>query len=153
MKLSFFHTVNFQSKLASGKINVWCLFSLFSHHFNCRFYFRALCKAIYQVICMYLIDFWFYSRTCNACQATFPTLQGLKLHANSSGSASACRRYEQQSTKASEIRSAMKRKLASKEQKASDVDLTTWNGAIGKGTHYCELAKKLCLNLITVSII
>ena len=43
------------------------------------------------------------------------------------------------------------RKTATANSKASQVDLTCWDGKIKKGSNYGTLAKTICLNAIKVS--
>ena len=66
------------------------------------------------------------------------------------GSASQCRRDHENSVKAKIIQGNMERKAAAKKAKVSGTDLSGWNRKIPRSTHYCGLAKKLCLNLISV---
>ena len=52
--------------------------------------------------------------------------------------------------KAKIIEGNMERKAAAKKAKVSGTDLSGWNRKIPRATHYCGLAKKLCLNMISV---
>ena len=97
-------------------------------------------------------NFWsIFSRSCKACGQTFPTKRGLKIHAKKSSSASLCRRYGDLSLKAASIKDLKDRKSAAASSKPSQVDLSSWDGKIKKGSNYGTLAKTICLNAIKVS--
>ena len=91
-----------------------------------------------------------YFRTCPTCDKTFKSDLGLKRHIKLDGSASQCKRDYDNKIKAKIIQGNMDRKAASKKAKISGTDFSGWNRKIPQATHYCELAKKLCLNLISV---
>ena len=55
--------------------------------------------------------------------------------------------------KASKIKNAEVRRSEAKAVKPSNVSLSNWNGAIAKGTKICEKMKKVCLNVLQVSLI
>ena len=91
-----------------------------------------------------------YFRTCTSCKKTFQSELGLKRHIKLDGSASQCKRDHENSVKAKIIEGNMERKAAAKKAKVSGTDLSGWNRKIPRATHYCGLAKKLCLNMISV---
>ena len=68
------------------------------------------------------------------------------------GSASQCKRDHENSVKAKIIEGNMERKAAAKKAKVSGTDLSGWNRKIPRATHYCGLAKKLCLNMMSVRL-
>ena len=92
-------------------------------------------------------------RTCEVCQKVFKSEKGLKAHAGKGGKATNCHRLQNVKNRAEKIESNQMRKIQAKKQKASKVDLSTWDGLIPRATQYTKLAKTLCLNLISVSFL
>ena len=93
-----------------------------------------------------------YFRKCDSCLRTFKTARGLKLHAKKSGQFSQCYRNNDVTVKASKIKSAEVRKNEAKTVKPSKVSLADWDGGFAKGTTLCEKVKKVCLNVLQVSL-
>ena len=96
-------------------------------------------------------------RQCRVCGKVFKSRRGLIFHRKKQSSSDLCRRFGDLSTKISSISSYKDRLEKAKQTQPKEIkDLLKANNDVifklKQGVKYCELAKKLCINLTQVSI-
>ena len=95
-------------------------------------------------------------RQCRVCGKVFKSRRGLIFHRKKQSSSDLCRRFGDLSTKISSISSYKDRLEKAKQTQPKEIkDLLKANNDVifklKQGVKYCELAKKLCINLTQVS--
>ena len=97
------------------------------------------------------------TRQCRACGKTFKSKRGLIIHRKKQGTTGICRKFGDLSNKISTISTFKERKEKTKLACPKKIKDTLLESEVAfqlkQGVKYSDLAKKLCINVIQVSLL